>query len=88
MINRAADVPDVQSEMNERGQRHPRNLRHGRRLADGTVIISEHDDEGRVLRETRYDPEMTQVIEVVEYDEHGELTSRPETGQDAGEAPP
>jgi len=54
--------------MNERGKRHPRKLRHARRFADGTVVITDHDDQGRAVRASYYDAEMTRILRVETFD--------------------
>jgi len=54
--------------VNERGKRHPRKLRHARRLADGTVVVTDHDDQGRVVRTTHYDATMARVLQVETFD--------------------
>ena len=51
--------------MDERRVR-PRRLRHGRRLSDGTVLVTSHDDEGRVTHVIRYDESMEHVLEELE----------------------
>jgi hypothetical protein len=51
--------------MDERRVR-PRRLRHGRRLSDGTVVITGHDDEGRVNHAIRYDESFEHVLEQLE----------------------
>ena len=51
--------------MDERRVR-PRRPRHGRRLTDGTVVVTSQDDDGRVTRAIRYDESMEHVLEEVE----------------------
>ena len=51
--------------MDERRVR-PRRPRHGRRLTDGTVVVTSHDDEGRVTHAIRYDESMEHVLEELE----------------------
>ena len=51
--------------MDERRVR-PRRLRHGRRLTDGTVVVTSHDDNGRVTHANRYDESMKHVLEELE----------------------
>jgi len=51
--------------MDERRVR-PRPLRHGRRLTDGTVVITSHDDDGRIIHAIRYDESMEHVLEELE----------------------
>jgi hypothetical protein len=51
--------------MDERRVR-PRRLRHGRRLTDGTVVVSSHDEDGRVTHAIRYDESMEHVLEELE----------------------
>ena len=53
--------------MDERRVR-PRRLRHGRRLTDGTVVVTSHDDEGRVSHAIRYDESMEHALEELEGD--------------------
>ena len=53
--------------MDERRVR-PRRLRHGRRFADGTVVVTSHDDDGRVIHAIRYDESMKNVLEELEGD--------------------
>jgi len=51
--------------MDERRVR-PRHLRQGRRLSDGTVVVTSQDDEGRVTHAIRYDESMEHVLEELE----------------------
>jgi len=51
--------------MDERRVR-PRRPRHGRRLSDGTVVVTSHDDDGRVTHAIRYDESMEHVLEELE----------------------
>jgi hypothetical protein len=51
--------------MDERRVR-PRRLRHGRRLNDGTVVVTRYDDRGRVTHAIRYDESMEHVLEELE----------------------
>jgi hypothetical protein len=51
--------------MNDRRER-PRHLRQGKRLSDGTVVVSEYDASGRLLRETYYTPDTAWVTKIVE----------------------
>jgi hypothetical protein len=51
--------------MDERRVR-PRRLRHGRRLSDGTVLVTSYDDDGRVIHAIRYDESMKHVLEELE----------------------
>jgi hypothetical protein len=51
--------------MDERRVR-PRRLRHGRRLSDGTVVVTSHDDNGRITHGIRYDDSMEHVLEELE----------------------
>jgi hypothetical protein len=53
--------------MDERRVR-PRRPRHGRRLSDGTVIVTSHDDDGQVIHAIRYDESMEHVLEELEGD--------------------
>jgi hypothetical protein len=54
--------------MDERRVR-PRRLRRGRRLTDGTVVVTSHDDyDGRVNHAIRYDESMEHVLEELEGD--------------------
>jgi hypothetical protein len=53
--------------MDERRVR-PRRPRHGRRLSDGTVVVTSHDDDGRVIHAIRYDESMEHVLEELEAD--------------------
>ena len=41
-------------------------MRHGRRLSDGTVVVTSHDDDGRVIHAIRYDESMEDVLEELE----------------------
>ncbi len=54
--------------MDERRVR-PRLLRHGRRLSDGSVVVTTQDDDGRVIHAIRYDASMEHVLEELEGDE-------------------
>jgi hypothetical protein len=76
--------------MDERRAR-PQRPRHGRRLTDGTVVVTSHDDDGRVIHAIRYDESMQDVLEEVEgnaaeaaYGNRGsdELDSTPECGNE------
>ncbi len=51
--------------MDERRER-PRRLRHGRRLSDGTVVVTTHDEDGRVTYAIRYDESFDHVLEELE----------------------
>jgi len=51
--------------MNERRVR-PRRLRRGRRLSDGTVLVTGHDDDGHLTDAIRYDESMDNVLEELE----------------------
>ena len=51
--------------MDERRVR-PRRLRQGRRLTDGTVVVTSHDDDGRVSHAIRYNESMQHVLEELE----------------------
>ncbi len=51
--------------MDERRVR-PRHLRQGRRLSDGTVVVTSQDDDGRVTHAIRYDESMEHVLEELE----------------------
>jgi hypothetical protein len=53
--------------MDERRVR-PRRLRRGRRLTEGTVVVTSHDDDGRVNHAIRYDESMEHVLEELEGD--------------------
>jgi hypothetical protein len=53
--------------MDERRVR-PRRLRQGRRLDDGTVVVTTQDDHGRVIHAIRYDGLMENVLEELEGD--------------------
>ena len=53
------------SAMDERRVR-PRRPRHGRRLTDGTVVVTSHEDDGRVTHAIRYDESMEHVLEELE----------------------
>lgn len=48
--------------MDERRVR-PRRPRQGRRLSDGTVVVTTPDDEGRIIHAIRNDASMEQVLE-------------------------
>ena len=61
------------SAMGDLGHVRPRRPRQGRRLSDGTVIVTTPDDNGRIVHAIRYDQSMEQVLEELE----GELA---ETG--------
>jgi hypothetical protein len=54
--------------MDERRVR-PRLLRHGRRLSDGSVVVTTQDDDGRVIHAIRYDESIKHVLEELEGDE-------------------
>jgi hypothetical protein len=54
--------------MDERRVR-PRRLRHGRRLSDGSVVVTTQDDDGRVIHAIRYDETLEHVLEELEGDE-------------------
>jgi hypothetical protein len=41
-------------------------LRHGRRLSDGSVVVTTQDDDGRVIHAIRYDESMENVLEELE----------------------
>jgi hypothetical protein len=47
----------------------PRRLRHGRRLSDGSVVVTTQDDDGRVIHAIRYDETLEHVLEELEGDE-------------------
>ena len=49
----------------------PRRLRQGRRLSDGTVVVTSQDDDGRVTHAIRYDKSMEHVLEELEGDAAG-----------------
>jgi hypothetical protein len=51
--------------MDERRMR-PRRLRHGRRLTDGTVVVTSYDEDGRVTDAIRYDESLEHVLEEIE----------------------
>jgi YD repeat-containing protein len=51
--------------MNDRRER-PRRLRQGKRLSSGTVVVSEYDAFGRLVRETHYTPDTAWVTKIVE----------------------
>jgi hypothetical protein len=51
--------------MDERRLR-PRRPRHGRRLSDGTVVVTSPDDDGRITHAIRYDESMKHVLEELE----------------------
>jgi hypothetical protein len=53
--------------MDERRVR-PRRLRQGRRLEDGTVVVTTQDDGGRIIHAIRYDESMENVLEELEGD--------------------
>jgi uncharacterized protein GlcG (DUF336 family) len=53
------------SQMDERRVR-PRHLRQGRRLSDGTVVVTSLDDAGRVIHAIRYDGSMKHALEELE----------------------
>jgi YD repeat-containing protein len=50
---------------NDRRER-PRHLRQGKRLRNGTVVVTEYDASGRVLRETHYTADEAWVTKIVE----------------------
>ena len=54
--------------MDERRVR-PRRLRQGRRLDDGTVVVTTEDDDGRVIHAIRYDESMENVLEELDGDD-------------------
>ncbi len=68
------------SAMGDLGHVRPRRPRQGRRLSDGTVIVTTPDDNGRIVHAIRYDESMEQVLEELE----GELaeTAHGEGGSD------
>ena len=51
--------------MDERRVR-PQRPRQGRRLGDGTVVVTTPDDDGRVIHAIRYDASMATVLEELE----------------------
>lgn len=51
--------------MSDRRER-PRHLRQGKRLSNGTVVVSEYDASGRLVRETHYTPDTAWVTKIVE----------------------
>jgi hypothetical protein len=53
--------------MDERRVR-PRRLRQGRRLEDGTVVVTTQGDDGRIVHAIRYDESMETVLEELEGD--------------------
>lgn len=53
--------------MDERRVR-PRRPRHGRRLPDGTVLVTTPDDTGRIVHAIRYDESLKVVLEELEGD--------------------
>jgi hypothetical protein len=73
--------------MDERRER-PRRLRHGRRLSDGTVVVTIRDDEGRVIYAIRYDESMESVLEELEGDAaeaaYGGVSGGPGSPSEAG----
>jgi hypothetical protein len=73
--------------MDERRER-PRRLRHGRRLSDGTVVVTIPDDEGRVIYAIRYDESMENVLEELEGDAaeaaYGRGSGGPDSPSEAG----
>jgi hypothetical protein len=44
----------------------PRRPRQGRRLSDGTVIVTTPDDKGQLVHAIRYDESMEHVLEELE----------------------
>ena len=51
--------------MNDRRER-PRHLRQGKRLSNGTVVVTEYDVSGRLVRETHYTSDKAWVTKIVE----------------------
>lgn len=50
--------------MNDRER--PRPLRQGKRLSNGTVVVTEYDASGRLVRETHYTSDKAWVTKIVE----------------------
>jgi YD repeat-containing protein len=44
----------------------PRHLPQGKRLSNGTVVVAEYDDSGRLVRETHYTPDRAWVTKIVD----------------------
>jgi len=44
----------------------PRHLRQGKRLSNGTVVVTEYDASGRLVRETYYTADRAWVTKIVE----------------------
>jgi YD repeat-containing protein len=51
--------------MNHRRER-PQHVRQGKRLSNGTVVVTEYDASGRLVRETHYTSDKAWVTKIVE----------------------
>jgi hypothetical protein len=61
----------------------PRRLRHGRRLSNGTVVVTSHDDDGRVTHAIVYDESLKHVLEELHGDAAEATYGRGAAGPDA-----
>jgi YD repeat-containing protein len=71
-LDRRGPLAKLRGVMNDRRER-PRHLRQGKRLSNGTVVVTEYDASGRLVRETHYTPDMAWVKKILE----GESSSKP-----------
>jgi YD repeat-containing protein len=51
--------------INHRRERR-RHLRQGKRLSNGTVVVTEYDASGRLVRETHYTSDKAWVTKIIE----------------------
>jgi hypothetical protein len=61
-----ADSDSVDCFLMDERRLRPRRPRHGRRLSDGTVIVTSPDDDGQITHAIRYDESMKHVLEELE----------------------
>ena len=64
-VDRRKDLAKLRGVMDDRRVRS-RHLRQGKRLSNGTVVVAEYDDSGRLLRETHYTPDRAWVTKIVD----------------------
>jgi hypothetical protein len=64
-VDRRKDLATLRGVMDDRRVRS-RHLRQGKRLSNGTVVVAEYDDSGRLLRETHYTPDRAWVTKIVD----------------------
>ena len=64
-VDRRKDLAKLRGVMDDRRVR-PRHLRQGKRLSNGTVVVAEYDDSGRLVRETHYTPDRAWVTKIVD----------------------